>query len=268
MESQPGVRQLLEEESPVVSPSDATPSDPQPQAGTSDAPATGANVDEVVQPTAELSPKAPDEEPARVPEPEAPPSVPHASGPLVDEQALARTVETLRAEADSLEKLLAQVRYDKARLEKQEHELCQARAAKQQAEQEATSHAAKLRAAETDLQQARAAGDATKTQLYSQQQRTADLESYLEATKTELDRTTAELATLRTQVEALQLRVTANAEARLQELRSRISTGALKARRQVPDKLSTPTADEGTIVLSRFYELLSALEQNGIKVEP
>lgn len=268
MEREPSVRQLLEEESPVVSPSDANPSGPQPRAWTGEAPATGASVHDAEEPTAELSPKAPDEEPARVPGTEAPPPVPHASGPLGDEQALARTVETLRAEADSLEKFLAQVRSDKARLEKQEDELCQARAAKQRAEQEAETLAAKLRASEADLQQATATRDAIKRQLDNEQQRTADLESDLGAMKTELDRTTAEVATLRTQVEALQIRVTANAEARLQELRSRISTGALKARRQVPDKLSTPSVDEGTIVLSRFYELLSALEQNGIKVEP
>jgi chaperonin cofactor prefoldin len=82
----------------------------------------------------------------------------------------------------------------------------------------------------------------------------------------EREQWTVDRSTLDARVNELETRVQATAERRLEELRNRIAAAVSKAMRQVPDRRSSITNDEAVVVLARFYEVLEALEENGVKV--
>lgn len=82
----------------------------------------------------------------------------------------------------------------------------------------------------------------------------------------EREQWTVDRSTLEARVHELETRVQATAERRVEELRNRIAAAVSKAMRQVPDRRGSITNDEAVVLLARFYEVLEALEENGIKV--
>lgn len=76
----------------------------------------------------------------------------------------------------------------------------------------------------------------------------------------------AERSNMHARIGDLEARVQATAVMRLEELRNRIAAAVRKAMRQVPERGSAVTHDQSVVVLARFYEVLEALEDNGIQV--